>query len=160
MKKTIAILTALCGFGAQGFAAAQVEKSALLLLPEVISSRVSLKVSVEFRWDEDTPMTLDAFSNGGRLCTNGSIEIFDENGKEVPIFYPVSMPPLPTMKKEVRKGEVLKIGLYLMGSPQFPRPGRYYAIATFSEAFSGESNLRFTTKKRWFEVTGAVGGKA
>ena len=145
----------LASFAVSGFAASRIEKSALLLLPEINSIHDNLKASVEFRWDEDAPVTLDTWSHDGRLSTLGTIEVFDEDGKEVAMFYPISMPLIPTGKKEVKKGETLKIGLYLMGSVQFPRPGRYYSIATFSEAFSGEVNVRFTTKRRWFEIVAA-----
>jgi len=39
-----------------------------------------------------------------------------------------------------------------LGWPIFERAGSYYAIATFEYAWSDGTNVRFTTKKRWFRV--------
>ena len=155
MKILPAIVLAFVALAATAAAASRLEKSALLLLPDVISIHGGLSASVEFKWDEEKPVTLDTWSFDGRLSTYGEIAVFEDGGKEVPTIYPLSMPLLPSGKKEVKKGEVLKIVLYKMGWIQFPRPGRYYAIATFDSAFSGETNVRFTTEKRWFEVTEA-----
>jgi hypothetical protein len=155
MRISSAILLAFAAFVATAAAASRIEKTALLVLPDVISIHGDLPASVEFKWDEETPVTLDTWLFDGRLSTYGEITVFDEGGKEVPTIYPVSMPLVPSGKKEVKKGEVLKIALYKMGLIQFPRLGRYYAIATFDSAFAGDTNVRFTTKKRWFEVTKA-----
>ena len=153
MKRIVMVFLSMVAFATGGMAASRPDKPALLLLPDLVSIRENLIASVEFRWDGDAAVTLDTWSDGGRLSTLGEIRVFDENGKEVPIWFPVSLPLMPTGKIDVKKREVLKIGLYLMGRAQFPRPGRYYAIATFSSAFSDGENVRFTTKKRWFEVT-------
>lgn len=160
MKHLIAGLLILSALTSSGRAAAQIEKPALLLVPETISLRENLNAIVAFRWDEDMPVTLDTWSHGGRLSTLGAIEVFDEKGNEVPQFHALSMPLIPTGKKEVKKGELLKIGLYLMESVLFPGPGNYYAVATFSNASSGGTNVRFTTKKCWFHVTNASPVKA
>lgn len=42
------------------------------------------------------------------------------------------------------------------GSVVFPHAGDYYAVATFDSAWTGETNVVFTTNKRWFKVVEAA----
>ena len=124
-------------------------------MPETVSLQERLSIAVEFRWDENTPVTLDILDFRGEMRTMGSLIVCDENGKEVAMSFSMSLPLAPSGKKTVAKGEVVKIGLYWMGSVNFDHAGRYYAIAEFSSAFAGDTNVRFTTKKRWFQVVDA-----
>ena len=135
-------------------AASQVDKTALLVLPQVVEIDSEISASVEFRWDEDVPVVLNTWLIDDQLKTYGQLFFFDEEGKEVPTLHPVSVPLVPTGTKILQNGDLLKIGLYAMGWPQFPQAGSYYAIAIFSSAFVGDTNVKFTTIKRWFEVTG------
>ena len=100
-------------------------------------------------------LTLDIWDYRGEVRTMGSLIVYDENGKEVAMSFRMSLPLLPSGKRTVEKGEVLKIGLYWMGSVDFDHAGRYYAIAEFSSAFVGKTNIRFTTKRRWVQVIDA-----
>lgn len=152
---SFAFLLVLCAFVHVAETADRIEKTALLLIPETVSIQEKLPIAVEFRWDEDIPVTLDTWDINGELETLGEVTVFDENGKEVAMMFPVSMPLVPSGRRTVAKGEVLKIGLYRMGSVNFDHAGRYYAIAVFSSAFAGDANVRFTTKKRWFQVIDA-----
>ena len=138
------------------YAAKQIEKPALLLMPDEISIHRRITASVEFRWDEDMPVTLEVLSKQNEVSTLGDITVYDEDGKEVPMSFPVSLPPAPDGQKTVSKGEVFRAALYWMGSVDFAKPGRYYAVAVFSDAFIGNSNVRFTTKKHWFQVVAAA----
>jgi len=92
--------------------------------------------------------------------TLGDIQVFNEDGTEVQMIFPVTLPLMPNGEWLVKKGKVVKLGLYFMGWPLFQHEGDYYAVATFSNAFSNEQNVRFTTKKRWFKVTKSRGKDA
>lgn len=155
MSRSFGTLLVLCAFVHVVRAADRIEKTALLLIPETVSIQERLPIAVEFRWDENMPVTLDIWDFRGEVRTMGSLIVYDENGKEVAMSFPMSLPLLPTGKRTVEKGEVVKIGLYWMGSVDFDHAGRYYAIAEFSSAFAGNTNVRFTTKKRWFQVIDA-----
>lgn len=152
---SFAFLLVLCAFVHVVRGADRIEKTALLLIPETVSIQERLPIAVEFRWDEDIPVTLDTWDFSGELETMGDVTVFDENGKEVAVIFPVSLPLIPSGRRTVAKGEILKIGLYRMSSVDFAHAGRYYAIAEFSSAFAGDTNVRFTSKKRWFQVIDA-----
>mgnify|MGYP001614219103 CR=1 FL=1 len=83
------------------------------------------------------------------------LKVFSEDGKEMPMIRPVTTPLVPTGSMTAKKGEVLRVGIYTLAFVQPLKPGSYYAIATFSDAFCGEQNVRFTTQKRWFEIRNA-----
>ena len=106
-------------------------------------------------WDEDAPVTLEVLSTQTEVSTFGIISVYDENGKAVPMTFIVSLPPVPNGQMTVSKGELFRVSLYWMGSVNFAKPGRYYAVAVFSDAFIGKTNVRFTTKKHWFQVVAA-----
>ena len=155
-KTVTALLFALYAFSVVLGGAERVEKPALLLIPEVVSMGQHIAASVEFRWDEDMPVTLDVLVLANEVSTLGDLTVYDENGKEVPMSFPMSLPPAPNGKKTVSRGEVLRVALSWTGSVDFPKPGRYYAVAVFSSAFTETSNVCFTTRKRWFQVVDAA----
>ena len=150
MKKFLAALIVLTAFTASGSDVERMERTALLILPEVISSEHPFRPSVEFRWDDEAPLRISTWTLNDSQSTLGEVQVFDENGKEVPIIYPVTLPTIPDGELTVKQGEVLRIDLDLLGWPIFERAGSYYAIATFEYAWSDGTNVRFTTKKRWF----------
>jgi hypothetical protein len=160
MKSIVFLIVGLAAVFGSCTAADVVERPALLVLPKEVPIHASLPLTVAFRWEEEDPVTVDTFERGNLLCTSGGIEVFDESGREVPLSFPMSLPPIPTDQKKVRKGETLKLGLHCMGYPEFPRPGRYYAIASFSGLRSDGVKVRFVTTKRWFIVFDAKPSKA
>jgi hypothetical protein len=155
MKLAAVFLFVVVTQSASILAASETRKSAILLLPDVITIGGEFEAIVECRWDEATPVILDIWEMNGRVSTLGELSVFDEDGKEVPMEFPVSMPPAPTGTKEIRKGELMKIALLRMGIVRFPRSGFYYATAEFSWATSGGRKVLFTTKKCWFHVIDA-----
>ncbi len=74
-----------------------------------------------------------------------TIEVWIEKGNEVPQFHAlIDAFNSDSGKTEVRKGEMLKMGLYLMDGVLCPRPGNYYAVSNIlGYAFSGAVNVRF-----------------
>src|ERR1700704_4864203 len=87
---SFAFLLVLCAFVHVARAADRIEKTALLLIPETVSIQERLPIAVEFRWDEDIPVTLDTWDINGELETLGEVTVFDENGKDVAMMFPVS----------------------------------------------------------------------
>ena len=134
-----------------GFGAEREERTALLILPEEVSAQHPFHPEVELRWDDEAPLRISTWTRKEEQSTLGEVQVFDEHGKEVQMFFPVSIPTVPDGERTVKKGEVLRIHLDLIGWPMFERAGSYYAIATFSGWCDG-AGVRFTTKKRWFRV--------
>ena len=153
MKLAASLFVSLVAQVVNLLGAPQLERSAILSFPQAVPLRGDLGAVVEFRWGDELPVTIDIWSVGDRVGTMGDLKIFDETGKEVPFQVYVSMPPAPSGTKEVKKGEVLKIALFVFGAVvQFPRAGQYYATAEFNWAECGNAKVRFTTRKCWFQV--------
>lgn len=131
----------------------RVEKSAMLLLPAELAQGEDIVANVLLRWDEDDPLTIHTVVVDGRLCTHGELLVYDEDGREMPMIYPATMPLVPTGSREVKTGEMLRIGLYTLAFIQTLPPGDYYAIARFSDVYCESLNVGFTTAKRWFTVS-------
>ena len=154
MKLTLSLLFLLFTQATSLLGAPQLERSAILSFPQTVPLRGDLGAMVEFRWDDTLPVTVDIWTVKGRVGTMGDVKVFDENGKEVPCEYAVSLPPVPSGTREVKKGDVLKLALFDFGAAVlFPRAGQYYAIAEFNWAECGNAKVRFITKKCWFQVT-------
>jgi hypothetical protein len=131
----------------------RIEKPAVLLLPAELAQGEDIVPTVLLRWDEDDPLAVHTVVVGGRLCTYGEVLVYAEDGREMPMIYPATMPLVPTGSKEVKKGETLRIGLYTLAFVQTLPPGDYYAIARFSDVYCRSMNVGFTTSKRWFTVS-------
>ena len=68
----------------------------------------------------------------------GDIEIFDEKGRKLEQQFFVSLPPMPDGEIVINRGEYKRFVLFIWnGGSVFPGPGNYYAIATFSDAWTG-----------------------
>jgi hypothetical protein len=156
-----ASLCLLCLFLAKsGCGADQLRKAAVLILPDSIECRIgaarSLSGEIAIRWDESEPVKISLWRDfelgkGDRLLAR--ISVFDEDGREMEQQYFVSIPPMPDGTVIVGKAEYRKFRVFVWnGAVVFPRPGNYYAIATFEDAWMGELNVQFTTPKRWFRV--------
>jgi hypothetical protein len=133
----------------------RLERSALLSIPELVTAWSQFDVEVAFRWDEDTPLKITTWSLKDGLSIAGEIQFFDESGKKVGMINPsppASILQIQNAERIVKKGEVVKLGLYYIGGPMFERRGVYYAVATFSSTLHDGADVRFTTKKRWFKV--------
>ena len=113
-----------------------------------------------FRWDEPNPLKIwvwrDPESKKESDTPNhlqGDLEVFDETGEKLEQHFFVSMPPPPDSEIVINGGEYRRFGFFIWnGSVVFPRPGTYYAVATFRHAWTGKINVVFTTSKRWFIV--------
>jgi hypothetical protein len=136
-------------------AAPGMEKAAILILPPSIAIGDQIKGFVEFRWSDDAPVTLNTWTIHGELSTLTNLSVFDESGKKVNWVAPVSLPIVPNGTRTVSRGETLKLRIYTIGWAEFEHPGHYYAVAEFSWAESAGTPISFTTKKCWFDVTGA-----
>ncbi len=130
------------------------ERTALLILPEEVSPKTPFRADIKLRWEDETPLRITTWALREGECTLGEIQVFDEQGREVQMIFPVTLPLMSDGERLVQKGEVVQLGLYIMGWPLFERAGSYYAVATFAHAFSDGRNVRFTMKKRWFTVGG------
>jgi hypothetical protein len=145
------------------FSAESMKKRAVLFLPDQIECKsgdgASLSGEVGFRWDEDTPLYLSLWANpktGRSDRVFGSLAVFDENGRELNKAIYVTLPLSPDDQIVVKKGDVMRFGLYEMYSTAiFQKPGNYYAVAHFSYGISGMRSVDFTTNKRWFKVVEA-----
>ncbi len=63
---------------------------------------------------------------------------------------------MPDGEMVINRGEYKRLGLFIWnGGAVFPGPGNYYAIATFSDAWTGDTNVMFTTGKRQFKAVEA-----
>ena len=83
----------------------------------------------------------------------GTIQVYDDKGRALDKVIYMTLPPIPDKEVVIRKGERRRFALWeLYSTTIFPRPGSYYAIASFEYAISGRSSVTFTTTKRWFKV--------
>ena len=135
-------------------------KTAVLILPDEIECRSGsgqfLSAEMGFRWDETAPLKINVWWNSKSGKSDellGDIEVFDEGGRKLDRQFFVSIPPMPSGELIINRGEYKRFGVFVWnGSVVFPRPGNYYAIATFDSAWTGKTNVVFTTNKRWFKV--------
>src|SRR5689334_12553990 len=95
MRTVFAALTFLLVLAGAAFGADRVERSALLLLPDEVSAQQPLRAAVEFRWTDDAPLQISTWTRNAVQSTLGEIQVFDEHGKEVQMFFPVSLPTVP-----------------------------------------------------------------
>ena len=139
-------------------------KAAVLILPDKIEcvSGVTHYLSAEigFRWEENEPLKINFWRNpksGKSDQLLGDLEVFDEKGRKLERQFFVSIPPMPDGEIVIKRGEYRQLGFFIWnGGVIFPRPGNYYAVATFDSAWTGEVNVVFTTNKRWFKVVEAL----
>jgi len=156
---TISLALLICG--------CSVQKKATLVLPAKIAlSQVDalLLPVAEINWDEDEPVAVDVALNTNPgvmevrdvVTIVGSWSLYDVNDKEVGTI-DHSMGGGIT----IPRGTILVTKRYPVRLPFDPRsrntysnlkPGRYYVIASFSGSLR-TSKVRFTTEKRWFEIT-------
>lgn len=145
----------------------RLDKAAVLILPEHIECKIGsghyLAGEIGFRWDGSEALKIhvwkdpDAEKNPKEpRHVMGALRVFDETGKELDRLFFVSIPPIPDGEAVIKSGEYRQFGFFSWnGSVVFPRPGNYYAVATFGDAWTGEKNVVFTTSKRWFKVVEA-----
>jgi len=139
-------------------------KTAVLILPPQIECKSGdsryMSGEIGFRWDGADPLKMDVWSRGKPSKANqllGDIEVFDEDGKKLERQFFVSMPPMSDGEMVIKSGEYKQLGIFVWnGAATFPHPGNYYAIATFESAWTGKTNVIFTTGKRWFKVVEAL----
>ena len=144
--------------------AESLQKAAVLFLPEQVECKsnggASLAGEVGFRWDENEPLLLSLFSNpkaGGLDQVFGTIQVYDEKDRALDKAIFMTLPPIPDKEVIIRRGELRKFALWELHSTTiFPRPGSYYAVASFNYAISGRRTVSFTTTKRWFKVVKAA----
>jgi hypothetical protein len=145
------------------FGVDQLHKGAVLMLPESIECELGtgyyLSGEIGLRWDGAQPLKMSVWKNSkadGVERLMASLAVFDETGREVDQQFFVSLPPMPTGEVIVGSGERRQFQFFVWnGAIMFRRPGNYYAIATFSDAWTHETNVQFTTSKRWFKVVEA-----
>ena len=142
-------------------------KRAVLILPDQIECTLGrsyyLSGKIGFHWDETDPLKIDAWHSpdskheaGKPDHLRGILAVCDEDGKELELHYFVSIPSPPDGEEIIFSGERRQFGFFIWnGGVAFSRPGNYYAIATFSSARSGKTQVVFTTSKRWFKVVEA-----
>lgn len=111
---------------------------------------------IGFRWDGEEPLKISVWEDkktGKPDQLLIDIEIFDEHGRLLEQQLFVSIPPMPSGEAIIARGEYRQFGAFVWnGSVQFLQSGNYYAIAVFNSAWTGKTNVVFTTNKRWFRV--------
>jgi hypothetical protein len=143
---------------------ADVQRQATLVLPDKIArgqNDAQIHPATEITWDEDEAVAVDVEFNLGAVAARdvitvvGNWSIYDVNDKAVaPIDAVIGngMDPLRG-KVLLRKGRIRLPFEPAKGNFLFNlKAGRYYAIASFSGSFRARQ-VRFTTEKRWFEIT-------
>lgn len=142
------------------FGTDEVHKPAVLIMPERIEyptgSGYLLTGRIRLRWDENNTLKINVWRDKktGKLDQLlREIEVFDEDGKKLNRQFFVSIPPIPDGELSLNQGEYKEFGFFVWnGSVVFPRPGNYYVVATYHDAFVGKTNVVFTTSKCWFRV--------
>lgn len=149
------------------FGASILHKTAVLILPDQVECKSGsghyLSGEIAFRWDGPDPLRINVWRDPNSEKETdepnhllGRLEVFDETGKELERQFFVSIPPMPDGEQVIKRGEYRRLGFFIWnGSVVFPHPGNYYAIATFHDAWTGKTNVVFTTSKRWFKVVEA-----
>ena len=140
-------------------AAEEIKKSAVLFIPDQIerseSGGANLAGEVGVRWAEEEPLRLGLVSKTvtpGHDSVIGTIQVFDEEDRELKKIMYVTIPPVPDKEVVIASGESKRFGLWeLYSTVIFPKRGNYYAIASF-DGISGKKSVSFTTTKRWFKV--------
>jgi hypothetical protein len=138
-------------------------KTAVLVLPDQIECRSGvayyLSGEIGLRWDGTDPLKINVWRNSksGKpdqlLC---DLDVFDEAGRKVEQQFFVSIPPMPEGEMVIERDKYKQLRFFIWnGGAVFPRPGNYCAIATFDSAWTGKTNVVFTTNKRWFKVVEA-----
>jgi len=106
---------------------------------------------LEIVWKEEMPIDLGLYVQNGRISVGPHVEvrIVDEKGNEVPIWFFVSMPPIPAGKITLRKGETLRFPLMIWnGAAHFPREGVYRFQVTLTEFVSQTAAFRFRSQTK------------
>lgn len=141
-------------------------KPAVLTMPGEIAYKkgglnYSLSGEISFRWDESTLLTIRLWKKNGWFADAsnkadqmmGRAEFFDEQGRSVPSWSVVTVPPPPSGEAIIQPGEKKTFGFFVWNQyPQFPGPGKYYVVAEFWDASTGKTRIVFKTAKRWFTV--------
>ena len=141
----------------------EINRAAVLIFPDQVEytsgSSHYLSAEIGFRWDETKPLRINVWRNpksGKADRILGDIEIFDEKERKLEQQFFVSLPPMPDGEMVINRGEYKRLVLFIWnGGAVFPGPGNYYAIATFSDAWTGDTNVIFTTRKWWFKAVEA-----
>ena len=142
------------------FGGGVLRKPAVLIMADLVEYRTGsgylLRAEMGFRWDEQESLKINVWQrekSGKQDWLLGDVQIFDEDGRELERQFFVSIPPMPDGETVIHSGEYRRLGFFVWnGSVIFPRPGNYYAIATFNDAWMGKKNVIFTTSKHWFKV--------
>ena len=146
-------------------------KPAVLILPDQIECKSGsgryLTGEIAIRWDGRDPLTINIWNRrdpekGGAPLDQVMVDlkVFDESGKELDREFFMSIPPMPDGNAVINPGEYKKLRFFLWnGQVVFPRPGDYCAVVTLQEAWTGKTNVVFTTNKRWFKVIEPMGKK-
>lgn len=166
MKGTL--LSALLLFPGLLLGGDALRKRAVLNIPEPIEYRTGksylLTAKIGIRWDEPAELNIKVWRDEKTGRTDrllGEIEVFDETGNKLNREFFVSIPPMPDGEISLRPGEFREFVFFVWnGSVTFPRPGNYYVIATYRDAFVGKTNVIFTTSKCWFKVGEATSKKS
>jgi hypothetical protein len=166
-KKNLALLGLYVLFSTLCLCADVLHKTAVLILPEQVECKLGsgyfLSGEMGIRWDESDPLTISVWRDPKSAIETDEpnylpcdLEVFDEAGKKLERRFFVSIPPMPEGVQVIKRGEYRRLGFFIWnGSVVFPRPGNYYAIATFRDAWTGTTNVVFTTTRRWFKVAEA-----
>ena len=147
-----------------GGCSADVQKQATLILPEKIArsqNDAETHPAAEINWDEDETGTVDVEFDLSAKATREAIVIAGtwtvynaDNQEAVQIDADIGGGADPLRGTVlIRKGRIRLPFRPRHGNVLFDlKAGRYYAIASFSGSFRGRK-VRFTTEKRWFEIT-------
>ena len=152
----------LFAISATGFSSQHTERTATLILPGIVTIEggyMTAHPAVDIVWDDDEPVAVDVALGSQPDASSqlpsavGSWKIYYAGGKEVerPAILARSFVRADG-NFVVKKGDRVRL-TFIPNSPYIlSKVGLYYAIAEFSGTFRKEK-IRFTTDRRWFEIT-------
>lgn len=126
------------------------QRLAILSIPAEIHSTRELVATATITWREPISLFVSAINLKGVTYFYGDLQVFDEADRPVQSWYSVSMPPIPNVFRELRRGDSLTAPIYTAAGFALDQPGSYYVVATLGYFSSGGKPVIFKTQKAWF----------
>ncbi len=158
MKPVLLAVAALCVGAGHAEDLTVVKGLTTLTLPDVLPMRchlADLDATASVRWQGKNPVTFYVWSVLGHDTVQADLAVYDEAGKEVPMWHLLSSwrPPYNS-GRILAPGQTLTLQLRCEGEIEFTREGRYYAVARIISSIDGEGVAVFETQRCWFRVGG------
>lgn len=156
------VLVGLLSVAASGADLRTRTAAAILHLPHELKcpreARLSeLPIELEFTNSSKASLRVDLYVDAGRIAAGPEavVEIQDSKGNDVPIWFAVSMPPLPQGRVELPPGQSMRVPVFFWnGGVKFPGQGTYRFRVTLTVTDS--DNATVTLVSAWREAQVSV----